>query len=199
MHPYPGPARCNKPYSKATQSSGQEINQHRSKIKSVIRVTLVIPLASERIPLAEALICVMNILHFRFVTQYWYNIAATLEYMEKYLEESLHPKDAVCRSHTSKSTIMVSEPVNQHLSLDKQQEQDSNPAWNNHSVAATCHHIKDDETWTQSEITQHLVEQSEFSCVKMHLLNHFFDHIHQLHNLLNASSTLPDTAMMNPK
>jgi len=51
----------------------------------------------------------------------------------------------------------------------------------------------------ESEIKQHLVDQTDFSLVKMDFLNRSSYHIRQLGNLLNASSELPDRAMMDLK
>jgi hypothetical protein len=48
----------------------------------------------------------------------------------------------------------------------------------------------------ESEIAQHFVNESDLNFVKMHLLNHFSDHICQLHNLLNVTSELPEKVMM---
>jgi hypothetical protein len=46
-------------------------------------------------------------------------------------------------------------------------------------------------------IAQHLVDESNFSCVKMHFLSHICYHICQRGKLLNASSELPEGAMIN--
>jgi len=43
-----------------------------------------------------------------------------------------------------------------------------------------------------SGIAQHLVDESDFNFVKIHLLDHFSDHIHQHGNLLDLSSELPE-------
>ena len=51
----------------------------------------------------------------------------------------------------------------------------------------------------KSEIAQHLVDESDFIFVKMHLLNHFTDYMHQLGNLLNGYTELPEKAMMSLK
>jgi len=47
------------------------------------------------------------------------------------------------------------------------------------------------------EIAQHIVEESDFNLVNMRLLNQFSDNICLLGNLVNASSELPETAMMD--
>jgi len=83
--------------------------------------------------------------------------------------------------------------------LDKQEERESDPAWNNLSVAAKRRRVDEDKTQIESDIAQHLVDESDFNFVKMHLLNHFSDHIRQLGNLLNVSSELPEKAMMDLK
>jgi len=48
----------------------------------------------------------------------------------------------------------------------------------------------------KSEIAEHLVDESDFNCVKMHLLNHISDHMCQLGNLKNTSSELPERVMI---
>jgi hypothetical protein len=89
--------------------------------------------------------------------------------------------------------------LKKQLTLDKQEEQESNPAWNKLSAAAKRHRVDKDKTQIESEIAQHLVDKSDFKFVKMHLLNHFSHHIRQLGNLLNVSSELPDKAIMDLK
>jgi len=81
--------------------------------------------------------------------------------------------------------------------LDKQQNCESNPAWNNHSVAAKRCRVDDDKTEIRSEIPQHLVDESDFNFVKIHLLEPLSCHIRELRNHLNGSSELPDRAMMD--
>jgi hypothetical protein len=66
-------------------------------------------------------------------------------------------------------------------------------------VAAKRRQVDEDISKAKSEIAQHLVDKSDFNFVKMHLLNHFSDHIRQLGNLLNVSSELPEKAMMDHK
>jgi len=66
-------------------------------------------------------------------------------------------------------------------------------------VAAKHRRIDEDKTLIESDIAQYLVDELDFDFAKMHLLNHFSDHIRQLGNLLNASSELPERAMMDLK
>jgi len=66
-------------------------------------------------------------------------------------------------------------------------------------VAAKHRRVDEDKMQIESEIAHHLVDQSDFNFVKMHLLNHFSDHIRQLGNILNVSSELPEKAMMDLK
>jgi len=51
----------------------------------------------------------------------------------------------------------------------------------------------------ESEIAPHRIDASDSNFVKMHLPNYFSDHIWHLGNLFNASSELPETAMMEHK
>jgi len=48
-------------------------------------------------------------------------------------------------------------------------------------------------------MAQHLVHVMDFNFIQMHFLNHFDDYSRQLGNLFNASSELPERAMMNLK
>jgi len=57
-------------------------------------------------------------------------------------------------------------------------------------VAAKRGCVDEDESQTEAGIAQHVVDESDFNIVKMHLLNDFSDHIGQLCNLSNASSEL---------
>jgi hypothetical protein len=85
------------------------------------------------------------------------------------------------------------------LTLDNQVEQKSDPAWNNVSAAAKRCRVDEDKMQIESGIAQHLVDESDFHYVMMHLLNHFNDRILQLGNLLNVGSELPEKAMMDHK
>jgi hypothetical protein len=83
--------------------------------------------------------------------------------------------------------------------LDNQEERESDPAWNNLSVTAKRRRVNKDKTQIESDIAQHLVDESDFNFVKTHLLNYFSDDICQLGNLLNVSSELPAKATMDLK
>jgi hypothetical protein len=58
-------------------------------------------------------------------------------------------------------------------------------------------HIEQDRQTIKFNVQLYLIEESDFNCVKMHLLTHFIHHIHQLHHQLNVSSELPEHAMMD--
>jgi len=83
--------------------------------------------------------------------------------------------------------------------LDKQEACESDPAWNNLSAASNSSGIDEDKTQIESESAQHLVDESHFNFVIMHLMNPFSDHICQLGNLLNVSSEHPEKVMMDLK
>jgi hypothetical protein len=119
--------------------------------------------------------------------------------MENYLEEFHRQTDVFSRFCSWKSTKKDSELLTKLLTLDKQEERESDPAWNNLSTAAKCRRVDEDTMQIESEIAPHLVDESDINFVKMHFLNHFSDHIHQLHNLVNVSSELPEKGMMDHK
>jgi len=168
-------------------------------IVRVFAATLLNPSESQRIPFTDALLCVKNSVNFHLMAQYRYHTEATIKYMENYLEEFHRHKDVFSRFRASKSTKKVSEALKKQLTLDKQEERESDPAWNDLSAAAKCRRVDEDKTQIKSEIVQHLVDESDFNFEKMHLLNHYSDDICQLGNLLNVSSELPENAMMDPK
>jgi len=159
MLPYPGFARFNKPYSQVTQWSGKEMKALRRVIVPVLTATLLNPSASQRIPFTEALLCVKNFVYFNLMAQYRYHTEATIEYMGNYLKELHRHKDVFSWFQASKSTKKVLEALKKQLTLDKLKERESDPAWNNHSVAAKRRHVDEDKTQIESEITQHLVDE----------------------------------------
>jgi hypothetical protein len=87
--------------------------------------------------------------------------------------------------------------LNKQLTLHKQEEWESDPASNNLSLAGKRRRVDEDKTQIKSHIAQHLVNESDSNFVKIHLLNHFSDHIRQLGNLFNVSFELPEKAMMD--
>jgi len=149
----------------------------RGVIVSVFAATLLNLSASQRIPFTEALLCVKNLVYFHLMTQYQYHTEATMEYMEKYLEEIHHHKDVFSRFCASESTKKVSEALKKQLTLDKQDDQESDPASNNLSGAGKRGRVHEAKPQIESAIAQHLVDKSDFNFVKMHLPNHFSDHI----------------------
>jgi len=145
------------------------------------------------------MLCVRNFVSFPLMAQCRYHTKATIEYLDNYREELLCHKDVFSRFRASKCTKTVSEALKKQLTLDKQEEWESDPTWNNLSAAAKCCRVDENRTQIDSEIPQHLIDQSDFSFEKMHLPNQFADHICQVGNLLNVSSELPEKAMMDLK
>jgi len=133
------------------------------------------------------------------MAQYWYHTEAMIEYREIYLQEFHCHNDIFSRFRTSKSTKKVLEALKLQLTLVKQEERESDPAWNIPSAAAKHSCVDEDKTQIKLETAQYLVHQSDFNFVKMHLLNHRSDDIHQLGYLVNVSSELAGTAMMDLK
>jgi len=90
----------------------------RRVIVPVLAATLFNPLASQRIPLTEALLCVQNLVYLHLMSQYQYHTEATIKYMENYLAVFHCHKDVFGRFCASKSTQMVSEALDTQLTLD---------------------------------------------------------------------------------
>ena len=65
-------------------------------------------------------------------------------------------------------------------------------------VAKPCR-VDEDKTQNESENAQHHVDKLDFIFVKMHLLNHFSEYIHQGGRISNPSSKLQERAMMDLK
>jgi len=86
-----------------------------------------------------------------------YHTEATIEYMENYLEEFHCHKDVFSGFRSSDSAKKISEAFKKQLTLDKQDERESDSAWNNLSAAAKHRCIDEDKTQIRSEIAQHLV------------------------------------------
>jgi len=110
-------------------------------IVQVFAATLLNPSASQRIPFTEALLCVKNFVYFHLMAQYWYHTEATMKYMENCLEEFHRHKDVFSRFCASKSTKKVLEALKKQLSLNKQEEWESDPTWNNVFVTAKRHRV----------------------------------------------------------
>jgi len=102
-------------------------------------------LATQRFPFTEALLCVKNLVYFHIKAQFQYHTEATIEYMENYLEEFHHQKDYFGRIHDSQSTKMVTEALEQHLTLGIHEERECDPARNNLSAAAKRPHLGADK------------------------------------------------------
>jgi len=199
MPPYPGFARLNTPYSQVTHWSGKEMKALMRVMFPVFAATLLNPSTCQRIPFTEAQLCVKNVVYFHIMAQYRYHTEATTEYMENYLLEFHCHKDVFSQFHARKSAKMVSESLTTQSSVDKQEEWESDPTWNNLSSAAKRRRVDEDKTQIKSDIAEHLVDESDFNFVKMHLLNLFSAHTRQVGNHLNASSELPEGAVMDHK
>jgi len=105
------------------------------------------------------------------MAQYWYHTEATIEYMENYPQELNRHKNVLSRFHASKSTEKDSGTLKKQITLDNQEAWESDPSWNNLSVATKLHCVDEDKTQIASEIAQHLVDKLNFNFVKMHLLH----------------------------
>jgi len=159
MPPYPGFAPLNKPNSKVTQSSGNEIKPLGHAIVHFLAGTLLYPLASQRIPFTEALLCIKIFVHCNHMAQYGDHNEATSECMVNDLDEFHRHKHVFIWFWASKSTKKVLEALKNQLTFDKLEERENDPTWNNLSAAAKRHCVDDDKTQIESEMAQHHVDE----------------------------------------
>jgi len=75
---------------------------------------------------------------------YRYHTEAMIVYMENYLEEFHCHKDVFSRFRASQSTKKVLETLIKQFTLDKQEEQERDPAWNDLCAAAKHHWVDED-------------------------------------------------------
>jgi len=136
--PYPGIPRLIKPSSQVKQWSNKEMKALRWEIVPAFAVTLLNPSASQRIHFTEALLCVKNWVYFHLMVQYWYHTEATIKYMHEDLDEFHREKDVFGQFRARKSPKQVLEALQRKLTLDNQEAQESDPAWNNLLAAAQC-------------------------------------------------------------
>lgn len=144
MPSYPGFARFNPLCSQVTQCSAKEMKALRRVIIPVYAATLSNRCARHRIPCTEALLCVQNIVYFHLMAHCQYHTEATIWYMEKQLEEFHDHKDIFIRFCASQPKKTVSEAFMQQHCVDKQQDLESDPTWNNLLMPAKCHFVDED-------------------------------------------------------
>jgi hypothetical protein len=66
--------------------------------------------------------------------------------MENDREELYHQNDDVSQFPASTSTKKILEALKKHLTLDEQEEWESDPTWNNVSVAESCCPVRENKT-----------------------------------------------------
>jgi len=180
-----------------TEWSDNEMKGLGRVIVLVFTVTIFNPLASIRIPFPEARSWVKSFVYLHRMAQYQYHTEAMIEYMQIEVEEFHRQKDVFSRIGTSKCSKKISETLNMQLTLNQQEEWESDPAWNNLSAAVKHCQIDADKLQIEAATAQHLANESDFNFVKMHLLTHCSDHIRQIGNLIDVSSEHADKAMMD--
>jgi len=164
---------------------------------SVFAATLFNFSASQRIPLTESLFCFNNIVYFHVMAHHRSPTEATIKYMGNHLDEYHCHNDVYTSFDASKATMKISEALKQLLTLDKQEELESDSTSKNHSIAAPHCCIGEDIIQTDQEVAQHLVIKSDFNAVQMDVLNHLSYHISQLGNLQNATSDVQESEMID--
>jgi hypothetical protein len=107
------------------------------------------------------------------------------------MEESHHHNDVCSPLHRSESINNIPAAIKQHRSSRTLKKFERKPTWDHLEVAAKRHYNDQDKTQIKSGIVPDVVEMSDFNFLKLHLLNHFSDHICHHGNLFYASSGNP--------
>lgn len=151
MLPYPGIAQFNKLYSHLMEWSSKERKTLGHMIVPVFAATHLYCLVSQRIPFTDALLCVTYFVYCHCRKQNWNTTKATIEYMGQNRQKFHCHKEVLSRFCSSKTTKNISKAMRLQLTLGKQEQRDSDPAWNKPS--GTAKHYHDDE-----HILQHMSE-----------------------------------------
>jgi len=189
--PYSGFAQFNKPYSQVTQWNGKEMKAFVNVIVPVFMLTLLNPLASEIILFTKATLCFKHFVYFHLIAQYRYHTEATIEYIEKYQEESHYQKNQIWQFRTIVSIKTSSKACTIQPTLDTLLEWENDLTWNNVWAVAKCPCVDEGSMQIKSENAQHLVNKSDFSVRKINLLYHISHDILQLGNRDHASTEIP--------
>jgi len=91
-----------------------------------------------------------------------------------------------------KSIHQVSEDLKLQSTLVTKNDPESDPTRNNAFAAGMFSRNDHEHTQIETEITPHIIDQSDLNFAWIHLLNHFSHPIYQLANLWNVSFELPE-------
>jgi len=150
----------------------------------ILAVALREPDSRQGIPFKHALDCVQALVDFNIMAQYRNHTPERIAYMEEYLNWFYRMKYIILEFRLSKRT---------QAKFDKQQKELQNQrAQSNMEVAPSKQprRLEDDQD-KENDLRMDIIHtESHLNFVKMHLLSHFSDHIHQFGNISMYSTKL---------
>jgi len=154
----------------------------------VLAVALRQPDSRQVIPFKHALDCVRALVDFNMMAQFSSHTPETIAYMEEYLDQFHRMKDILLEFRVSKRTRAKVD--NQRKELRHQRAQ------SNMRVAPSLRRRRvEDHRDEENELRMDMIHtESHFNFVKMHLLSHFSEHIHQFGNIPMYSTKFGELA-----
>lgn len=195
---YPGFSRPGKPYRQVSQWHGKEMRNLGRIILAALASTLSTRSAKEKDTFERALKCTRGLVDFHLMAQYRSHTRNTLLYMEQYLTDFHRYKDVFLefragRTAQKEATIAVSQL---RAEQDEGMEELSLSAGTRRRLAVDERHERNE---ARIEV---LRGRSHFNFVKMHLPQHYRDHVIRYGSLPAYSTELGEAAhksqMKNP-
>ena len=188
LPPYPGFFVPNKVYREVTQWKGKIMRNLGRCLLGVLAVALRQPDSTQAQPFKRALACVRSLLDFSMIAQYRSHTHETIDYMQRYLDRFHATKDVFREFRVSKWTLAKVDDQRREL---RQQRADVS-----RTLAGSKRHRahaqdRDEENDRRMELVH---AESHFNFVKMHLLDHFRDHIYQFGNIPMYSTEFGELA-----
>jgi len=174
---YPGFLVPKKAYREVAQWEGKDMRNLGRCILAVLGVALRQPQSSQVIPFKHALGCVRALVDFSMMAQYRTHTSDTIAYMEHYLDHFHRMKGIFLEFRVTKRTLAKVDE--QRREIRHQKTEMSQPV-----APSKRRQIRDDDREEEQERSMDLIHgESHFSFIKIHLLSHFSDHIHQFGNI----------------
>jgi len=188
LPPYPGFLVVKKAYHEVMQWQGKEMRNLGPCILGVLAVALRQPGGGQAIPFKHAHRCVSALVDFNMMAQYRSHTPDTIAYREDYLDQSHRMKEIFLEFRLTKRT---------QAKVDKQgKEIRRQRALIRERVASSQRRrMRDNEQDEEAEMRMDMIHgESHFNFIKMHLLSHFSDHIHQFGNIPMYSTEIGELA-----
>jgi len=185
---YPGFLVPKKAYSEVTQWQGKEMRNLGRCILGVLAVALHQAGGAQAIPFKRALRCVRALVDFNMMAQYRSHTPDTIAYMEDYLDQVHRIKDIFLEVRVTKRT---------QAKVDKQRKEIRRQRALISERVAPCQgsRMRDNDRDEEDDLRMDMIHgESHFNFIKMHLLSHVCDHIHQFGNILMYSTEIGELA-----